>query len=291
MSESWRDRGARASQQSGRLWYAGFLAFLAWTLLGIASPHPEPAQALAAPPPEPVEPSSSRESYPPAAPAEATMADAVRLIETARDRYRDVRDYTCKLIQRERVGDRLPPETVMNMDVRTQPFSVHLKWLEPRSMAGQEAVYVAGRNHGNMRVKAAGLIGAVGFISLDVNDPRARRSSRHSITEAGMGNLIERFSEGWPRELKHGGAEVHINDFAFAGRPCTRVETIHRDNFDTFFMFERSVVYFDRETHLPIRVENYGWPKRAGAPAQLDEEYSYLNLRLNVGLTDRAFDY
>jgi hypothetical protein len=274
----------------GRLWYAGFAGFLVLTLLGSATPDSETAPATAAPAPMEPEATGPRDSYPPSAPRSPTMDDAIRLIETARERYRDVRDYTCRLVQRERVGDKMPPETVMSMALRAQPFSVHLKWLEPRSMAGQEAVYVAGRNGGRMRVRAAGLLGAVGFVTLEVDDARARRSSRHNITEAGFGNLIERFAEGWPRERAHGGVVVHIDDFSFAGRPCTRVETIHAMNPDGFFLFSRSVIYFDSATHLPIRVENYGWPRHSGEAESLLEEYSYLDLRLNVGLGDEMFN-
>jgi hypothetical protein len=274
------------------MWYAGFTCFLGLAILGNAlhdseAPRATAAAVVAEPEPAPAAPA---ESYPPA-PKGVTMDQAVLLIEAAAERFRDVHDYTCKLVQRERVGDKLPPETVTAMEVRTRPFSVHLKWLEPRAMVGQEAVYVVGRNAGKMRVRGAGLLGAVGFITLDVNDARARRASRHNITEAGLGNLIERFSAGWPNEAKHGGTEVHIDDFSFAGRPCTRVETVHAANPDGFFLFGRSVVYFDKETHLPVRVENYDFPKQAGEAGNLLEEYSYLDLKLNPGLGDAAFDY
>jgi len=41
---------------------------------------------------------------------------------------------------------------------------------------------------------------------------------------------------------------------------------------------------------LPIRFEGYDWPREPGAPADLAEEYSYINLKLNVGLGDIDFD-
>jgi Protein of unknown function (DUF1571) len=289
MSPEPRRIAKRSSGLTGRLWYVGFACFLGITLLGSATRGPEAESAVAVP--APAEPEATTDSYQPAAPQSATMADAVHFIETARERFRDVRDYTCRLAQRERVGDKLPPETVAELDVRTQPFGVHMKWLEPRSMVGQEAIYVAGRNGGKMRVRGAGLLGAIGFLSLDVDDPRARRTSRHNITEAGLGNLIARFAEGWPNELRHGAVNVRIEEFSFAGRPCTRVETIHSANPDGFFLFGRSVVYFDKSNDLPIRVENYGWPKQAGGASDLLEEYSYLNLQLNPGLSDAVFDH
>ena len=289
-SESRQDSG-QSSKWLGRLWYVGFAGFLGATLLGSTLPDREASLPLAVPAPAQPGVPAADDSYPPSAPRTVTMDDAVRLIEAARERFRDVRDYSCRLVQRERVGDKLPPETVAELEVRSRPFSVHMKWLEPRSMVGQEAIYATGKNDGKMRVRGAGLLGAIGFISLDVNDPRARSTSRHSITEAGLGNLIERFAEGWPNERRHGAVDLRIDEFTFAGRACTRVETVHPVNPDGFFLFGRSVVYFDKNTELPIRVENYDWPKNPGEAGPLLEEYSYLELRLNPGLGDDVYDH
>ena len=40
---------------------------------------------------------------------------------------------------------------------------------------------------------------------------------------------------------------------------------------------------------MPIRYEAYDWPTSAGGPPQLIEEYTYINLQLNVGLQDEDF--
>ena len=48
-------------------------------------------------------------------------------------------------------------------------------------------------------------------------------------------------------------------------------------------------VYIDKENNLPIRFEAYDWPKGGKAP-DLMEEYTYSDLRVNVGLTPRDFD-
>ena len=42
--------------------------------------------------------------------------------------------------------------------------------------------------------------------------------------------------------------------------------------------------------NFPIRYEAYDWPKVAGGPPELIEAYTYVNMRLNVGLTDADFD-
>jgi hypothetical protein len=229
---------------------------------------------------------------PPAAAAAASPLDEpLRLIAQAGEAYRGVRDYTCLFVKRERLRGQLQPENLMEMKVRTQPFSVYFHWASPATFAGQQACYVDGRNGGMMRVHSNGIAGVVGFVTLDPRDPRAAQNSRHTITEAGIGNLIERFRQRWEVERRLNQTQIRVAQYLYNQRPCTRVEAIHPANTGQFYAY-RSVVYFDNGTHLPIRVEAYDWP-RPGAPAGGDllESYSYVNLRLNVGLSDRDFNY
>jgi hypothetical protein len=226
------------------------------------------------------------------APPAATMDEPLRLLAEARKAYLDVRDYTCVLIKKERIRGQMQPESVISMKVRSQPFSVYLRWQQPKTMAGQEACYVAGKNDGKMRVHSVGVLGVAGWVSLDPTDERAKKSSNHAITEAGIGNLIGRFSKYWEKEKELNLTRVRIAEYDYNKRRCVRVESIHPNNQGGQFISYRSVLYFDKETHLPIRVEVYDWP-RAGGPAdgELIEVYSYVNLKLNVGLGDETFNY
>jgi hypothetical protein len=219
------------------------------------------------------------------------MDSPLRLVGEAREAFQGVRDYTCLLIKRERIGGQLQPDQVIAMKVRNQPFSVYLRWQEPRSMAGQESCYVLGRNDNMMRVHPTGLAGIAGWVTLDPWDKRVAEHSRHSITEAGIGNLIERFGQHWEEERRLNQTQVRVADYEYNKRPCTRVETMHP--LGGKFIFYRSVVYFDKETHLPVRVENYNWPQqRGGSPTgELAEVYSYIDLRPNQGLHDADFNY
>jgi Protein of unknown function (DUF1571) len=229
----------------------------------------------------------------PSAPGAGGIMDApLRLVAEARQAYQGVTDYTSLFVKRERLRDQLQPENVMLMKVRTQPFSVYLRWLRPNNLANQEACYVTGRNNGMMRVHSTGLLGAVGFVSLDPRDPRALQNSRHTITEAGIGNLIERYAQRWEMENRLNKTQVRIAEYEYNKRRCVRVETIHPDNTGGQFLFYRSVVYFDKENHLPIRVENYDWPRSGGDPnGALAESYSYADLRLNAGVNEATFDH
>jgi len=224
--------------------------------------------------------------------SESPLDLPLRIISQARASYDRVDDYTCLFVKREKLRNQLQPENLIAMRVRTRPFSVNLQWLKPTDLAGQEAAYVAGRNGGQMRVRSAGLLGSVGFVSLDTKDPRVLENSRHSITEAGIGNLIQRFSDSWTMERSVNKTRVSVAEYDYNKRHCYRVETVHPDNSDRLFLFYRSVVYFDRENNLPIRVENYDWPRKQNDQARdLVESYSYADLKLNVGLKDLVFNH
>jgi hypothetical protein len=141
-----------------------------------------------------------------------------------------------------------------------------------------------------MRVRLNGVGAAVGLISVDLHDPRAMENSRHTIAEVGIGNLIDRLCKDWELERSLNQTQVRIAEYEFAKHRCTRVETIHPDNRGGQFYAYRSVVYFDKETRLPIRFEAYDWPRQGRAPeGELMECYSYVNLRFNVGLGDELF--
>jgi hypothetical protein len=206
--------------------------------------------------------------------------------------YAGVQDYTCLLVKRERLRGQLQPEQTMQMMVRSQPFAVYLNWVEPRDQAGQQVCYAAGKNRGMMRVKAKGILGAAGFLSIDPRDPRAQQASRHSITEAGIGNLIEKLGRAWENERAWGVAQVQVADYDFAGRRCRRVEVVQPETHRGRFPVYRSVAYFDQQTRLPVRTEVYDWPQPGGQRGgELLEVFSFVNLRLNVGLRNDVFDH
>jgi hypothetical protein len=265
-----------AKPRGRRLWYPAAVGVLGLVLLGGGQPPGSAPPAV---------------SPPPAQAAASPLDEPLRLIALAQEAYRGVRDYTCTVIKRETVNGAMTPDHVIDMKVRTQPFSVYLHWQRPAAMAGQEVCYVAGRNDGKMRVHPTGVWGVVGFVSLDPDDPRAKQASRRNITEAGIGNLIERFARAWEAERHLNVTQVKVAEYEYNRRRCTRVETIQSANPQGQFQYYRCVVYFDKETHLPIRLECYDWPRRQGDAGQLAEVYSFAHMRLNVGLGDEVFNH
>lgn len=205
-------------------------------------------------------------------------------IDAARETFQRVNDYQCTFTKRERVDDKLQEEHVAVMKVRTDPFSVHVKFSAPRAVSGKEASYVAGRHNGKMKAKSGGALGLVGYVTIDPKDPRAMQGSRHSITEAGIGNLIERLAQarGAASGLGKAAPQVIVSEYNVAQRACVRFD-ITDAAADGKANHHRTVVYFDKDTNLPVRYEAYD---KAG---ELVESFAYTELRFNAGLTDAAF--
>lgn len=222
---------------------------------------------------------------------QGTFDRALQILSRARQAYQGIQDYTCTFVTQEMIGSKLLPETTTAMKVRSQPFSVYLKWQAPKSLEGQECCYVAGKNNGMMRVRSAGVLGAIGFVNLDLNDSRVLSTSRHPINEAGIGSLIDRLSKRWPEEQSRQRTQVLIGEYEFARRRCTRVETVNPNTRPGDFYCYRSVIYFDHETRLPIRAEAYGWPSQKYPEGERFEVYSYLDLKFNVGLPEADFKH
>jgi hypothetical protein len=195
-------------------------------------------------------------------------------------------------VRQERIGGQLQPEQFIDIRVRQQPFSVGLKWTSPRQLAGQEAMFITGKNNNEIRAKGTGILAIAGYVSLPMNDPRVMNKSRHAITETGIGNLIDVIARSYEieRRLPASQLKVTFADYAFQQRPCVRMELTH-PVFNAQLPFYRCVVYVDKALKLPVRVEVYDWPAPKGNPqGELLECYSYINLKFNLGLTDAAFE-
>jgi hypothetical protein len=221
--------------------------------------------------------------------AEDPIVRAKRMIGEARQRFSQVRDYSCTFFKRERISGRMTPQYVMQMKARTRPQSIYFRFVRPNS--GREAIYVAGRNGGRAIVHDVGLGKLLaGTVELDPRSDRAMEDNRHPITEAGLGHLIETVFRRWNAEMNSGETRVTIVPNTRVGdRLCTMVESMHPQRHPSY-LFHKVKLYFDHEHGLPIRFEAYDWPRRPGGQAELVEEYTYHSLRLNPGLSEHDFD-
>jgi hypothetical protein len=220
---------------------------------------------------------------------ESPIARALAAIERCQVRYQQVRDYTCTFSKRERIKGQLTPLHLITMKVRTEPRSIYLKFQKPS--AGREAIYIAGRHNGKVLAHDVGLNRLLaGTLHLDPNGGRAMEDCRHPISEAGIGPLLKTLETRWASELDPTESVVLFRgDQTVGTRRCTMIETTHPQKLPEF-LFYRVRLYIDAELGLPIHFEAYDWPSSPQGTAEMVEEYSYSDLKLNVGLGDMDFD-
>lgn len=198
-----------------------------------------------------------------------------------------VKDYSAVLFKQEMVQNKLLSQT-MFAKFRHEPFSVYLKFEQPH--AGREVIYVDGLNKGRLMGHDAGFRSLAGTVNYIPTSKEAMAENRYPITQAGMSKMVEAVIAQWQAAGQY--QEVVVKDFTnvkVGEESCLLLETIHPQPRD-HFKFHKTRLYLHADTKLPIRVEQYGWPEKEGGEAVLMEEYTYTQIKTNLGFTDFDFD-
>ncbi len=58
-----------------------------------------------------------------------------------------------------------------------------------------------------------------------------------------------------------------------------------------YFQYHKAQIFIDDQFQLPVRFAVYGWPAQDGGSLPLIEEFTVVDVKLNVGLTDEDFDH
>jgi hypothetical protein len=211
--------------------------------------------------------------------------------QTAARVEKEIHDYTAILAKREMAGGTVGEPQYLYVKVRHQPFSVYVHILTPPNKAGEEGIYVKGRNDGNLLGHTTGWLGKLtGTLALDPTGSIAMKDHLHPITETGILHLTRQIEAFAKRNVRQTGCTVEsLPGASINGRKATCVRV-------AFPVATAKVkaylirVFVDDKLQLPIRYESYEWPGADGAAPVLLEEYTYLDLRLNPGLTDADFD-
>jgi hypothetical protein len=235
--------------------------------------------------------------------ATATAHPLVPVLQIAEQLYehmnREIHDYTCVLVKRERIdGELRPSEHVavkfrghLNNDDSADPFSVYARVLAPKSIVGREVLYVDGENDGEMLVTRGGRRNATMTFSIRPQGRMAAKDNKYPITEFGMENLLARIMEVAKQDMKFDECYVRsIPNTKVDGRLCTMFEVKHPHP-RRHFLYHLARIFVDDELRGPVRFAAYTWPETEGGDPVLVEEYTFRNIRFNVGLNDRDFAY
>jgi hypothetical protein len=198
----------------------------------------------------------------------------------------NLKDYSATLVRRERVHGKLSGYEYVFIKIRHQPFSVYGRFLAPTGVKGQEVIYIAGQNQGNLlahkpRMRATIAIHPEGMVAM--------AGRRYPLTEIGLVNLVRRLVEVGRDDLHYGECEVkYITGAKVDNRSCTVIQVTHPTPRDAF-RFHIARIFVDDELKAPIHYESFNWPDEPGGSPKLIEEYTYLDLKLNNGFTDEDF--
>jgi hypothetical protein len=215
---------------------------------------------------------------------------------------KSVRDYTCRLIKRERIDGELQPYQLARLKVRSEqrvdgevvkPMAVFMQFLGPSRLKDRRVLYIDGHNDGQVLVRKGG--GVMKNLQLSVNPHgnAAKRESNYPITDVGFDKVVERLiqraNDDIARDPRGENTKVsYYRDAKVGNRKCMHIRVVHPNESDGM-QFHIASLYVDNELQLPTKLAVYGWPERAGEQPPINEEYNYVDLRLNVGLADADF--
>jgi hypothetical protein len=218
------------------------------------------------------------------------LAPVVSDLEQADQFLSTITNYECIFSKREVVSGKLNETETMYFKIRHEPFSVYLYCFGPAKPKGQEAIYVEGRNDGQVVAHSTGIRAIAGTLQLDPLNPRMMEGNRHPITNVGIKNLSAKLLDRYRRESQYGGSVVkEYQGVQVAGRTCKCLEVTHPQPYKPF-EFNVMRIYLDNEWKIPVCMQAYGWPTQPGAAPQLLEEYTYSQVKFNLPLTDEDFD-
>ncbi|MFT3882098.1 MAG: DUF1571 domain-containing protein [Gemmatales bacterium] len=209
------------------------------------------------------------------------LTEALALAKAAQASLNKMPGYKCIYLRDERIDNAMQENSLM-LAVMHEPFSVMMEWAEPKIKSGRKAVYATGKYDGKMIVKQL-------FVRkvLDINESISLKESRHTIAEAGLKNLVDRFVASWEEESKVNETNARYSDATIEATvnkkkysyPCRCVETDHPMSAKDKYMFHTVKIYFDKATGLPVRMEGYEWPTEGGKPGRLMEKYTYIDVQ------------
>lgn len=236
----------------------------------------------------------------PASPQPSPLDEALQMAHRQLAHCRkNIRDYTCKVVKRERINGKVGNVEVMEAKIRNRkvangmvvtPFSVYLKFRQPSAVKNREVLFIEGENNNKLLAKEGGRFNnLLPSVWLKPDGAMAMRGQKYPLTDIGIENLIAKLIERGNREKKHLDCEVKFHKgFKVNDRICTMLELKHpkkKPNHE-FFVAQ---VFIDDQLQVPIRYAAYDWPKTEKARPEVIEEYTYLDVKLNVGLKEVDF--
>lgn len=254
------------------------------------APDSPPLRTIATSEPAAAPKTSAAAAAPVAVSAADGSARSRELYRQAAQVYNGIDSYIARLRRREVVNGEAKPEELLVFKFRKQPWSVYFKWLGNEAK-GREAIYVKGQYENKLHTLLAA--GDMPFtpagkrFAIDPDNILVRSRSRHTVTEAGVGHIIEQLGQRLQAE-DAGGQTPRLRYLGKVKRP--EYEAPMEGIEDTLPAGSEvpgggiRQLFFDPTSHLPVLLIT------RDAQGRELEYYDYDRLQYPVKLDDDDFN-
>ena len=227
-------------------------------------------------------------------PGEHPLMPALRVAKESLEYIdKNIPGYQAMMYKQERIDGELQGQEVAFVQVRHQPFSVHMFFLAPNK--GRECLFAEGPagTDGNLLARDSGMRRRLGVVKLDPNGRFAMAGQKYPITKLGVRNLTAELVDVATKDVQYGECEVTTRQDVLGvkggdKRACTVLSVVHPNPRKTF-RFHKAEVWMDNELRVPIRYAAYLWPAQPGGEAPLEEAYTYLKFQVIDNFADSYF--
>jgi hypothetical protein len=213
---------------------------------------------------------------------------AADMVKMGKATMAGLKDFTATFNKHEwKGGKMLSPETVF-MKWRRNPRSVYMKWIGEHNK-NQEIIWVKGKNDNKIKAHQGGFLKLIA-VSLDPLGSMAMKESRHPVMHAGFDHTVELIAKDMKLSMDHPDWGTKVKDLGVqsihGAKSYCYEATMDKKAHPEFYAYKALICM-----HLGLKVPNkvHIWDYEDGQ-VRLVEEYSYQDIKLNVGLTDKDFD-
>lgn len=208
-----------------------------------------------------------------------TQTPPKELIAMGREAVTALGPYRYRMVKQERVKGELLPAQDIDTFVQKKPFAVRLHYVGGPAK-GRKVLYNPKEEAEKFRAREAGFLSIFGAVWVSVDSGLAKKDSNHTVKEAGLGNLLDRFTADLVKAESLGGMKVVHEGWDKGERWCTMY--VAPDG-GKQFSAAKSRICTDVQTRLPAKIESFD-----GASA-VTERYEFSDVRSAVH-PDKFFD-
>lgn len=203
-------------------------------------------------------------------------------LKNCQEKYQD---FTCTFSKQEVINGQSKGLQVMEVKHMAKPFSVAMHWRKNPPL-GDTVLYVEDKYDNKMLVRPTSPI-LRAMVPVAVRSPDDAEALKNTLRpvnmfgfERGLSNLLDTYK----RAKAAGDLKMSYEGPAKIGdRNCIKLVRCLPDKPQYRNAASKTVIYIDTDYLVPIRIEGYDV---LGVP---NSEYTYSNLKFNVGLVDEDF--